>query len=184
MDEASKYFGVDPAYYGVEGEEKVRGLLKSKGYTEEDLGEKNRSDKKEEVKMKHTIQNLTTDINIDRLKIDMGNDIGSLTIRGKIDSIAVEVGRDSSKICIIQDLLDQKEARVFNLKDYGIGEVSELLNDIIVIGKPKYLCLDGYGLGRAVKDSLYSKLLKKAIIVKKNGTIIYDLGEDYLRLLS
>ncbi len=37
MEEATKVFGVDTAYFGEEGEEEVKRQLKKLGYSEEDL---------------------------------------------------------------------------------------------------------------------------------------------------
>ena len=39
LDEAGKVFGVDPGYYGKEGEEEVDRQLLKMGYTEEELRE-------------------------------------------------------------------------------------------------------------------------------------------------
>lgn len=37
IDEASKVFGVDPAYFGEEGDREVEKQLKKIGYTDEEL---------------------------------------------------------------------------------------------------------------------------------------------------
>lgn len=39
MEEATKVFGVDPAYFGEEGKEEVERQLKKLGYTLDDLKE-------------------------------------------------------------------------------------------------------------------------------------------------
>lgn len=39
MEEATKVFGVDPAYFGEEGKEEVERQLKKMGYSLEDLKE-------------------------------------------------------------------------------------------------------------------------------------------------
>src|SRR5690606_30767510 len=119
-------------------------------------------------------------------KVDLGDDVGEFKLVDKteIETIALDTGFNNNKLCVIRNRKGRTMVNIYNLKDYNFEGMSELLFQLINISNPKYVLIDCFGSGIAIKDYLYPKLLGKGTVITPSGKMAYGLDEMYGRLLS
>lgn len=118
--------------------------------------------------------------------VNLGEGNGSISIlHGEgIETLAVDVALKEARLCIVKNYRGKKTVHIHTLESYKFEELTELLFHLIDIGRPETVYTDGYGVGVAVKECLYPKLLSKGMVISPSGKVSYGLDEIYGRLLS
>jgi len=117
------------------------------------------------------------------VELDLGKGNGVLRIMaGELTSVSVDVGMSDAKICVVRHSRGENIVNIRTIENLSSADISNMLYDLIKVGKPEKLYLDYQGAGVLIKDTLLPLLKKDNCFLAKNGDLIYSLDEMYNRL--